>query len=69
MYQLNSDLYVKETEDLVMSAMKKEELQKQKMSLISIANSVKKMKFEMEREEKITLKKSEKQQELEYIEY
>ena len=67
--QLNQELFTKETENLIKSAAKFDKIKNQKLSLLSISNTINKMKFEMEREEKEALKKMTQQEEKEYIEY
>jgi hypothetical protein len=53
---LNHELYKKETYNLIESAEKKHQLKMEKLRLMNIKFTISKMKFEMEREEKLTLR-------------
>jgi hypothetical protein len=53
--QLNSDIYLKETEALVKSAIKREKIKIKNAEVISVQSQIKKTKFDMEKEEKIAL--------------
>ncbi|CDW84443.1 UNKNOWN [Stylonychia lemnae] len=67
--ELNNLIHQQETENLQQSAEKKNQLYSQRLSLAQVQLNIKKMKFEMEREEKQALKEREKQEEQEYLNF
>ena len=54
--ELNAELYRKETEELIQSQEKKLQLDLQKHNLVGIQMSINKIRFDMEREEKLAIK-------------
>eukprot|EP00347_Sterkiella_histriomuscorum_P010050 403338878 len=66
---LNTQIYHQETQNLLESAEKKQQLKMQKMSLTQVQLTLNKLKFEMEREEKVAMKVVEKQEEISEIQF
>lgn len=66
---VNTEIFKQETVNLVQSADKKNQLKTQKLNLMNIQLTIKKMKFEMEREEKLAMKEQEKKEELDHLEF